>query len=156
MERNTKLTDLSLPYIDVILHERFLLPPKEMKRLGLDIPQTIGDLVDQAGTNLESVKNILQECMTLSKGIILDIPLAKVSDVQETEWILDVRPNVDFDSEPLHPNGRIFHLGNRMAQIEIMKTLHRVIVISDEPGHAWSAAMALRKEGVSAYVCRVN
>ena len=153
-EGSVRLDAIGLPFMDLILAERFLLPPESLKRFGMAVPETVAELCDATGMDLAHVNKILQDCVTHNQdlwlgGCDLDSIAAK-----DDAWIVDMRPGVSHDEEPLHPAARIFHLGNQAAQLGIMRTLNQVIVLSHSEGHAWSAAMGLRSMGVRSFVVR--
>lgn len=155
MQPNTPLIQLGLPHLDVVLAERFLLPPDSLRRFNMPIPQTIEDLCEASGMPLDEVSSILSECLALDKQVWLSGDIEEFTDRDGT-WLVDMRPNVDYDMDPIHPKARIFHHGNQVAQLQLMRELKCVIVLSGSEAHAWSAAMALRSMNVPAFVLRVK
>lgn len=151
LKATTRLDQIPLPFMDVVLGERFLLPVESLQRFQMPIPQTIADIVESSGLPLENVLNIFHECLTLNQDIWLD---AKIDDFvgEEQTWIIDMRPMIGFDVDPLHPDARIFHHGNQGQQLELMRTMKKVIVLSTPASHAWSAAMSLRQMKVPAFL----
>lgn len=152
---DTALTEIPLPFMDVVLTERFLLPPDSFKRFQMPLPKTVFDVSEVSGLPVGRVVEILNECVDLNQKIWLQIPLDEAA-AQDRTWIVDMRPMVDYDVDPLHPAARIFHHGNQAHQLELMRTLDKVIVLSATDAHAWSATMALRQMGVNAFLCTKN
>ena len=148
---STKLSELGLPFLEIVLAEKFLLPPESLKRFGMPVPLTISELAEASGMPLDEVIKIVLECLDLNEKIWLGGVLADYF-ARPNMWVVDMRPYVTFECEPLHADARIFHLGNPAAQLEIMRTLEGVVVLSKSIAHAWSAAMSLRCMGITAYV----
>ena len=152
LDGSTRLASLGLPHMDLILAERFLLPPESLRRFNMAVPETVSDLMDSTGMNLKEIERILVECHNLNADIALSgMDLDQLAQDSET-WIMDMRPGVTIDDDPLHPAARLFHLGNQAGQLAVMRTLSRIVVLSHSSGHAWSAAMGLRSMGVRAFV----
>lgn len=148
---DTKLEEISLPYWDVVLAERFLLPPDSLKRFQIKSPETLGELEDATGIPLNEITSILEECLTLDSVLWLAGEIEDYTNKEDT-WIVDMRRMVTHETEPLHDAARLFHLGSPAAQLAYMRTLQRVIVLDEKPSKAWSSAMSLRSMGVPAFV----
>lgn len=153
LKPHIKLNDLGLPFIDVVLSERFLLPAQSLTRFGVAPPQTISELCEVSGMPFQEVSQILNDCLAFNMEIWLEGSLDDYLH-QESVWVCDMRPQVDYSSEPLHPAARMFHLGNPTAQLALMRNLSKVIVLRETPAYAWSAAMALRGMGVASFVLK--
>lgn len=153
LSADTRLDQIPLPFMDVVLGERFLLPLDSLRRFQMPIPQTIADIVELSGLPVNNVTAILHECLELNQDIWLD---GKIEDFVggDQTWIVDMRPMVGFDVDPLHPDARIFHHGNQAQQLELMRTMKKVIVLSTPASHAWSAAMSLRQMKVPAFIMK--
>ena len=147
----THLKDIPLPFMDIVLTERFLLPPDSFKRFQMPVPETVAEVAEASGIGIQEVLKILQECMELNQTIWLQGPIETYLS-EPNIWIIDMRALVDFDAEPLHPRARIFQHGNQAHQLEMMRTFDKVIVLSGTPAHAWSAAMSLRQMNIKAYL----
>jgi hypothetical protein len=150
----TRLDSLGLPYLDVVLTERFLLPPDLLKRAGEEVPETIGDLERLTGMLWIDVCQVLNECLEVGENIWLEVEELNLIASETGTMILDMRPDVSYETEPLHPSAKVFHMHNPSALIPLLRTLSRVLVISDSESHAWSAAMSLRKMNIPAYLPR--
>lgn len=147
----TPLKDLAIPFMDAVLTERFLLPPDSFRRFQMHVPETVAEVAEASGMTTEDVLKVLKECVELNQLIWLTGPIDTYLG-QSDIWIIDMRPLVDFDAEPLHPNARIFHHGHQAHQLELMRTFAKVIVLSSTPAHTWSAAMSLRQMGIKAFL----
>ena len=151
IDTTTILASLPLKFLDVVLAERFLLPTDSLMRFGIPIPETVHDVVEATGMPYSKVRDILIECIELDRLVWLPTRLDHLT-LGDGDWLVDMRVNVDFDAAPLHPEARIFHHGDKRAQLEIMRSLNRVIIMSDKMSHAWSAALSLRLMGVKAFL----
>jgi hypothetical protein len=149
------LDTLGFEFLDVILKERFLLPPAELKKIGENVPATLGEVSRLSGMPYEEIYNVLDECLDLGRDIWTDIKdLGEAAGVEGT-IIVDMRPDVSFESEPLHESARLFHMQNPSTLLPFLRTCRRVLVISNSEDHAWSAAMALRKMSINAFLPRL-
>jgi rhodanese-related sulfurtransferase len=155
-EQTTKLSDLGLPHIDVILTERFLLPPEALKKIGSPVPEDLGDLVQMSGMPFLDVLVIIEECLALDKDLRIQIRSLDEEAKKPGVILLDVRPGVDLFSDPLHPDARLFHTQNIQSFLPFLKSLERVVVISESDGHAWSAAASLKKLGIRAVLPMIS
>jgi hypothetical protein len=150
----TKLEHLGLPFIDVLLTERFLLPPDLLRRAGEEVPTTVGDLERLSGMPIQDIFAIIDECKELSLDLWLSTADLETIDNKEGTVILDMRPHVTFETDPLHPSARLFHLQNPGTLLPFLKTCTQVIVLSSTAEHAWSAAISLRKMGINALLIK--
>lgn len=151
---DTRLDSLGLPFLDVVLGERFLLPTKMLEQIGEKTPETIGDIERLAGMPVEEICEVLRECIELNRDIWIDAHDLEQEAQVEGTVILDMRPDVSYESDPLHPSARLFHLHNPTSFLPFLRTCQRVIVVSHGDDHAWSAAMSLRKMAVPAFLPR--
>jgi len=149
---NTPLADLGLPHVDVVLTERFLLPPEALKKIGEPVPTNLGELSEMSGMPLGDVWAIITECLELDQDLRQPISDLSAEIKKEGIILLDMRPGVTIDSEPLHPDARLFHAQNPQTFLPFLRTLNRVFVISHNDAHAWSAAMSLKKMGIPAFL----
>ena len=149
IDPKTLLQDLGLPFVDVVLTERFLLPPEALKKIGESVPSTLEDVSKLSGMSLQEVWTIVRECIDLDKNL----HRAQVDLTLETKkqgvLLIDMRPGVDIDTEPLHPAARLFHCQNPQSFLPFLRTLEKVYVISFSDAHAWSAAVSLKKMGIN-------
>ena len=150
----TRLDSLGLPFIDVVLTERFLLPPTLLKRAGEETPETLGDVERLTGMPFVEVLAVLNECIQISQDLWLAVDNLDQAANEEGTIILDMRPDVSFETEPLHPSARIFHMHNPSALLPHLRSCAKVLVLSHSESHAWSAAMSLRKMSISAFLPR--
>lgn len=150
----TPLTDLGLPHVDVVLTERFLLPPEALKKIGEPVPTNLGELSEMSGMPLGDVWTIIAECLELDQDLRQPFTITDLLAETKKEGVilLDMRPGVTIDSEPLHPHARLFHAQNPQTFLPFLRTLNRVFVISHSDAHAWSAAMSLKKMGIPAFL----
>lgn len=151
-EQTTKLSDLGLPHIDVVLTERFLLPPKALKKIGATIPEDLGDISKMSGMPFVEVVKIVEECLALDKDLRLHIQSLDEEVKKPGVILLDMRPGVDLLTEPLHPEARLFHTQNIQSFLPYLKSLDCVLIISESDEHAWSAAASLKKLGIRAAI----
>jgi hypothetical protein len=81
-------------------------------------------------------------------------PISDLSAETRKEGVilLDMRPGVTIESEPLHPDARLFHAHNPQTFLPFLRTVNQVFVISHSDAHAWSAAMSLKKMGIAAFI----
>ncbi len=149
-DETTKLSDLGLPHVDVVLTERFLLPPQALKKMGSPVPENLGDIVQMSGMSFADVSVIIEECLALDKDLRIQIQSLDEEAEKPGVILLDVRPGVDLFTEPLHPQARLFHAQNIQNFLPFLKSLERVLVISESDEHAWSAAASLKKLGIRA------
>jgi hypothetical protein len=150
---STSLSQLNLPFFEVVLAERFLLPSESLRRFNLPVPTTLGELCEASGMPMTHVVKVIKECIAIDQDVWSDAALEDFLDV-ENRWIVDMRPGLDLDAEALHPRARIFHHGNPAAQLDIMRSMDQILVLSKPLEHAWSAAMSLRQMGVRAVVLK--
>lgn len=155
LNAHTALKDIPLPFMEIVLSERFLLPPESLQRFQMSPPETIQDVSDLSGLSIANIAKILRECMEINETIWLNGTIDDFVDLDRT-WVVDMRPMVGYDVDPLHPAARIFHHGNQAQQLELMRTLERVIILSATEAHAWSAAMALRLMGIHSFLLTKN
>ena len=148
---HTALNDIPLPFMDVVLAERFLLPAESLKRFHMPVPQSIQEVADLSGLPVEHIIKVFEECLSIDKLIWLSGTADDFAGKEGT-WIVDMRPMVGYDVDPLHPSARIFHHGNQAQQLELMRRLDRIIVLSAPSSHAWSAAMALRLMSIKSFL----
>jgi hypothetical protein len=146
------LSDLGLPYLDVVLTERFLLPPEALKKIGEPVPTNLGELAEMSGMPLADVWVIINECLELDKNLHRPISDLSAETRKEGVILLDMRPGVTIESEPLHPDARLFHAHNPQTFLPFLRTVNQVFVISHSDAHAWSAAMSLKKMGIAAFI----
>jgi hypothetical protein len=147
----TRLDATGLPYIETVLTERFLLPPGALLKIGKKIPETLGEVAELSGMPLQHVCDVVLECLDTGKNVFLDGLNLSAAAREEGTIIIDMRPCADISTEPLHASARIFHAQNPQQMIPFLRTMHRVLVISDSDAHAWSAAMSLRKMSIKAW-----
>lgn len=152
----TLLVDIGLPHLDVVLTERFLLPPEALKKIGEPLPTTLGELSSMSGMPIGEVWAILAECLELDKSLHLEISDLSDEIRKEGVILLDMRPGVTIESEPLHPDARLFHAQNPQTFLPFLRSLRQVIIISHSEAHAWSAAMSLKKMGIPAFIPNAN
>jgi hypothetical protein len=155
-EQTTKLSDLGLPHIDVVLTERFLLPPEALKKIGSPIPEDLGDIVKMSGMPFAEVVTVIEECLSLDKDLRLQIKSLEEEVKKPGVILLDMRPGVDLLTEPLHPDARLFHTQNIQSFLPYLRSLERVLIISESDEHAWSAAASLKKLGIRAVLPRTS
>jgi hypothetical protein len=149
-DRDTRLCDTGLRFTDVVLTERFLLPPESLRRIGERVPETLGEIAEMSGIPLAEVLAVIEECFELSADLYLPPgDLAEYTGVEGTV-LVDMRPDVTIESEPLHPDARMFHLQSPATMLPYLRSCQKVIVLSAPDSHAWSAAMALRKMKIPA------
>jgi hypothetical protein len=148
--RTTKLADLGLPHMNVVLTERYLLPPEALRKIGAPMPEDLGDIATLSGMPFEDVVAIIEECLTLDKDLRIAINSLDEETKKPGVILLDMRPGVDLMTEPLHPNARLFHCQNMQNFLPFLKTLDRVLIMSESDEHAWSAAASLKKLGIRA------
>ncbi len=148
----TRLDATGLPYIDIVLTERFLLPPDALLKIGEKIPNTIGDVVELSGMPLQHVCDVIQECLTIGSHMFLDVANLTTAAQEEGTIVIDMSPCLDSDTLPLHDAARLFHAQNPQQLLPFLRTMDRVLVISNTEAHAWSAAMSLRKMDIKAWL----
>ena len=153
---DTKLTETGLVHIDVVLTERFLLPPASLVKIGEKVPTTLGDVSELSGQTLEDICDVIGECIEIGRDIWLQVNDLGAAAAEEGSILVDIRPGVTFETEPLHPSARLFHTENPQVILPFLRALKRVLVISHSDDHAWSAAMSLRKMGIHAWIPREN
>lgn len=149
----TRLDATGIPFVDVLLTERFLLPPDALRRIGEKVPETLSEVVDLSGITFDDVTDVIDECLELGEDIYIAFDLAHAVN-HETTILLDMRPNVSYETDPLHSSAKIFHLQNPQSFLPFLRSIEQVIVLSETDAHAWSAAMSLRKMGIKAWVPR--
>jgi hypothetical protein len=146
------LANLNLGNLNMVLRERFLLPYESLERYGLSYPETIADLCDLSGLTVTQVQGVLTECIGFAKSIGKPVKFSKSAQFNEDQWLLDVRTSFHEESSLVHPDARPWHLGDKLAQIELMKTKSEVFVFSDQEEQSWSAAMALKRYNVNSRI----
>lgn len=152
----TRLDETGIPYMDVVLTERFLLPPAALLKIGESVPVTIAELVALSGMPLPEVLSILSECAEVGQDIWLEINDLAEAAGQEGTIILDMRPDIEIDTEPLHESARLFHAQSPQTLLPYLRSLKRVLVLSHSDEHAWSATMSLRKMSIAAWMPRLT
>lgn len=148
----TRLDAIGLPYIDVILTERFLLPPAALLKIGEKVPTTIGEVVELSGMPLQHVCDVVEECLTVGNNIFLEITSLASAALEDGTIVIDMSPCIDLATPPLHDAARMFHAQNPQQLLPFLRTMNRVLVISKSEDHAWSAAMSLRKMNIKAWL----
>lgn len=148
----TRLDSLGLPFLDVVLTERFLLPPSQLTQMGEEVPNTLGDVARISGMPHDEICCIINECIEIGRDIWIEVQDLAIEASTEGTIVVDMRPNVSFETEPLHESARLFHMQSPATLLPFLRTCKRVLVISHSDGHAWSAAMALRKMSVRAFL----
>jgi hypothetical protein len=148
----TRLDTTGLPYIDVVLTERFLLPPAALLKIGEKIPTTIGEVVELSGMPLQHVCDVIEECLAVGNNIFLDITSLSAAALEDGTIVVDMSPCIDATTPPLHNAARMFHAQNPQQLLPFLRTMNRVLVISTAEDHAWSAAMSLRKMNIKAWL----
>ncbi len=148
----TKLSSTGLEFVDVVLTERFLLPPVALRKMGESVPETLADVAVMSGMDLDNVIEVVRECLALSQDLYFEMGDLQTLVEQDGAMILDMRPEVTFETEPLHPAAKIFHMQNPAQMLPFLRSLNQVIVLSEPASHAWSAALALRKMQIKAFL----
>ncbi len=148
----TQLDATGLPFIEIVLTERFLLPPDALLKIGEKIPTTIGEIVELSGMPLQYVCDVIQECLTIGNNIFVEIPSLTTAAQMEGTIVVDMSQCLDIHTQPLHDSARMFHAQNPQQLLPFLRTMDRVLVISHTEAHAWSAAMSLRKMDIKAWL----
>lgn len=152
VDPQTPLAALGLPYIDVVLTERFLLPPEALRKIGEPVPETLEQLVSASGMPIEEIWAIICECKELDQNLRVEVQDLSEELRKDGVLLLDMRPGVTIESEPMHPSARLFHTQNPQNFLPYLRTLDRVFVLSHSGSHAWSAAVSLKKLGIKAVI----
>jgi hypothetical protein len=150
---DSRLADLQLPFIDALLTEKFLLPTESLIRFNIKPPETLQDISDLSGIAVDQVLSTIRKCVEIDQLIWIDGILDEYAGLDNV-WIMDMRPGIAPEDEPLHKNARIFHHGNQSVQVELMRTLSKVIVLNSSKEKAWSSTMALRELGINSFVIK--
>jgi hypothetical protein len=148
--QNTKLSEVGLEFTDVVLTERFLLPPDSLLKIGEKVPETFDEIAAMSGISVQDVIEVVKECLELSKNIYLADSELNLLIENGSAVIVDMRPDVDFETEPLHPSAKLFHLQSPQTMLPFLRSQDCVVVMSEPASHAWSAALALRKMKIPA------
>lgn len=148
----TRLDATGLPYIDIVLTERFLLPPAALLKIGEKVPTTIGEVIELSGMPFQHVCDVIEECIAIGDNIFLDITSLAAAALEEGTIVVDMSPYMDHLTLPMHDSARMFHAQNPQQWLPFLRTMDRVLVISKSEGHAWSAAMSLRKMNIKAWL----
>jgi len=151
----TRLDQIGLTHIDVVLTERFLLPPAALRKIGESVPETIAEIAALSGMDPSEVMSTLQECLDLSRDLEIEIDSLSTEAAAEGTVVLDMRPDIEIDSEPLHESARLFHAQNPQQLLPFLRTQSRIFVLSHSAEHAWSAALSLRKHGIKAWLPKI-
>ena len=149
----TKLSETGLEFIDVVLTERFLLPPDALRKIGEPVPETLGEVAAMSGLKVPEVIAVVEESLELSRDLYIDIEDLQLAATEPNTVIVDMRPNVSFETEPLHPDAKMFHMQKPAQMLPFLRSMSRVIVLSEPQSHAWSAALSLRKMNIKAILC---
>ena len=152
---DTRLDAIGIPYIDVVLTERFLLPPEALVKIGEKVPTTIGEIAELSGMPLQEISAVLEECLHIGKDIWLNVSSLSEVAGDEGTIIVDMRPNITFDTNPLHEDAKLFHAQSPQTFLAFLRTMNCVLVLSHSDAHAWSATMSLRKMSISAWMPRL-
>ena len=150
LDLNKKISDLNLPFLDVVLEDIFFIPANPLLQRA-PLPVTIYDLAQACARPGELVWQKLQMVQKLSKGIVIDEAdcrtlFAVDTHKSETPLLIDVRFLGPFHYDPV-PNA--IHLPTMTtdewhAAFPQEKT---AIVFSEDGRKAFSAAMWLREQG---------
>ena len=151
---DTMLRATGLEFVEVVLTERFLLPPAALRRIGEPVPETLGEIATMSGMDLAAVVAVVEECLALCRNLYLVAENFEEIIRDEGTVLVDMRPDVSIETEPLHPAAKLFHLQNPSQMLPFLRSMSRVIVLSDPLAHAWSAALALRKMNIKAFLYR--
>jgi hypothetical protein len=151
LNAETKLVALPLTHWEEILRERFLIPSAELSKMGINPPETLHDVSELSGWPLDEVVQAFQEIM----GLDAAVPRITVDEIdalaaRDNCVVIDMRTDVDWSTEPLHPAAKMFHLTSPMSMLSFLKTCDQVLVLSDNPGKAWSASVFFRQQGIRA------
>ena len=149
---STRLDQTGLPFLDIVLTERFLLPPAALLKIGEKIPTTIGEVVELSGMPLQHVCDVIEECLAVGNNIFLNITNLDAAALEDGTIVVDMSPCIDHSTPPLHDAARMFHAQNPQQLLPFLRTMNRVLVISKSEDHAWSAAMSLRKMNIKAWL----
>ena len=150
MDLNKKLTDLHLPFLDVVLEEIFFIPADQTLRTK-PLPVTIYDLAQTCARPGELVWQKLQAVQKLSKGVVLNEPGCRTlidheKSKSETPLLIDVRFLASFQNDPVPDAIHLPTLTTAAWQAVFPKD-RSAIVFSEDGRKAFSAAMWLREQG---------
>ncbi len=150
MDLNKKITDLNLPFLDVVLEDIFFIPADQALRTGL-LPVTIYDLAQACARPGELVWQKLQAVQKLSKGVALNAAslrtlIAEEKHRSETPLLIDVRFLASFQNDPV---SQAIHLPTMTTEEwqAVFPKEKCAIVFSEDGRKAFSAAMWLREQG---------
>jgi hypothetical protein len=150
LDLNKKISELNLPFLDVVLEDIFFIPADPILRR-TPLPVTIYDLAQACARPGELVWQKLQMVQRLSAGIVLDEvgcrTFFEVDDhISETPLLIDVRFLGPFQNDPV-PNA--VHLPTMTTDEwhTAFPTEKTAIVFSEDGRKAFSAAMWLREQG---------
>ncbi len=149
---DTNLSETGLEFVDVVLTERFLLPPAALRKMGEPVPETLAEIAAMSGLDLAQVVAVVEECLELSQDLYFEAEQLEIAAQLEGTVIVDMRPDISIETEPLHPSARLFHAQSPAHILPFLRSMNRVIVLSDPQSHAWSAALALRKMSIKAFL----
>ncbi len=142
------LSELNLPFLELVLEEMFFLTPRLFRPQTQNIPQTIAELCELSQLNYDEVCRSLREIMRQSEAIVIypeDLP--KLASY----WIIDIRSpskRLKDPSRAICPWEVVFH--EWLAHYKNTELTRPLVVVSETSERAYSAAMALRQEGYAA------
>ncbi len=150
MDLNKKISDLNLPFLDVVLEDLFFIPA-DPKLRGVPLPITIYDLAKACARPGEQVWQKLQSVKKLSKGIVLDEASCRTFiDCEkcnaETPLLIDVRFLTPFQNDPVPKAIHLPTMTTEEWQAAFPKE-RTAIVFSEDGRKAFSASMWLREQG---------
>ncbi len=150
----TKLQDLALPCLAVILEELFFVPPEFLGPPPLNGESTIAELIAFSELKEAEVLRSLRELQQWCAGIIVDQrDAASLLKNQQEYTVIDIRDAQLAQGSPiahaLRINPETFYRDfDQLAAAQ--KTL---LVISDSLPHAFSGALYLKQQGLKKVRC---
>ena len=150
MDLNKKISDLNLPFLDVVLEDIFFIPADPSLRTA-PLPESIYDLAQACARPGEQVWQKLQMVQKLSKGVVVDAAncrtlIEEERRKSETLLLIDVRFLGPFQNDPVPQAIHLPTMTTDEWQAAFPKE-RTAVVFSEDGRKAFSAAMWLREQG---------
>jgi hypothetical protein len=146
----TKLQELSLPYLEVILEEIFLMPPAFLGGERLDEGATIGDLVAYSGIKEDEVKRRLRQLVSWSAGIMLSVERVKQLHVADPNdvVVLDIRNDISSADRMLDCAVPLRAEDFESLFCECKAANKTLVILAESSSRAFSAALYCKEQGL--------
>lgn len=141
----TKLNELSLPFLEVILEEMFLLSSENSSL-------SIEELSQKTGMKLDDIKRRLS--LILKEGSSLFVDLPKVKAMENPVFLnMTLVPTSRLIKPMFKPEASLFERNFKERLLELKDSSSQKVLFSEDPKRSFSAGLYLRGQGFKNLYC---